>query len=98
MFKLALIISSCISIAGLGINWLFYHMGNFMPLAFVSHGGEVSIYWGFGLRAVYLYSMRPEKSDSYHLYFDPIGLIITILVLAGIIYLILLLISKIQKS
>lgn len=96
--KTAFLIALVITLIGMAVNGAFYAAGNIMPLSVPIYGGEVIMDIGFGLRAVYVYSMLPDGGSSRHLYFSPVSLIICLIPITLAVFLVLLVINKFKNK
>ena len=96
------IISLVLNAAGFVVNLVSYHSGadsgRHLPLALHMHGGEVTVEFGFGLRAVHLYGMAQGQSTTHSLSFDPVSMIVCLLLGIGVAYLVLLVGGKVLKK
>ena len=72
--------------------------GKHLPLALHMHGGEITVELGFGLRAVHTYAMRVDQVTTHHLAFDPISMVVCLLVCIGIVYLVLFIGGRLFKK
>ena len=83
-----------LTLAGMLWNYLSFKDRNWLALAYTMFGGEITVQFGFGLRMVHIYSMRPEGHDSIRLSFDVFSFVICLGILFLIIFLILSVIQK----
>ena len=88
---IALIAAAAITLIGFAVNYFSYKSTTYIPLAVRHDGGEVTVQIGFGWQCVHTYAMTPNDHDSNSLRFEPISLILTVLILTAVIYCILLL-------
>ena len=80
------LISLCLSCTGLVLNYRHYLDTHHLLLARKTWGGECMNENGFGLNVFHTYGMTPEQADTVSLRFDPLSLILTILILTLILY------------
>ena len=92
------ILSLVLNAAAFVVNLLSWHSSNHLPLALHMHGGEVTVELGFGLRGVHLYAMSMEDVTTHSLHFDPISMVVCLLVGIGVVYLVLLVGGKLLKK
>ena len=61
------------------------------------HGGEITIEYGFGWRAVHIYGMSPEDHDSHKIEFSLFSLLLSLVSVFAVCVLLGLLISALLK-
>ena len=86
-----------LTIAGMLVNLAAWFSGGLMPLKYTAYGGELIMDTGFGLRAVYIYAMTPDGTNSRSLHFDIISFVICLLVLFAAVFLIITAVRKFRK-
>ena len=91
------ILSLVLNAAAFVVNLLSWHSSSHLPLALRMHGGEITVELGFGLRGVHLYAMSLEDVTTHGLHFDPITMVLCLLIGIGLVYLVLLLGGKVFK-
>ena len=76
---IALAVSVILNLLCVYINYQSYHETNYLKWSYRNHGGEITIEFSPGWRAVHIYSMRSSDKDSHSLAFSPISLFISVL-------------------
>ncbi|MBQ9886677.1 MAG: hypothetical protein IJM37_07460 [Lachnospiraceae bacterium] len=94
----SIIISCVITAIGMLVNYIEYTNTNYLKWAFRMPGGECLNENGFGLNVFHTYAMSLEDTNSHHLTFSIISLILSIVVFAAVIFLLLFVIDKILKD
>ena len=93
-----LILSAAVSLmlnaAAFVVNLLSWQRNHRLPLALRIHGGEVTSELGFGLRGTHIYGMTPDQLTAHSLRFDPVSMILCLLIGILLVYLVLLLIGQ----
>ena len=95
---LSAIVSVVLNAAAFVVNYVGWARDKWMPLALKMHGGEVTVEFGFGLRATHIYAMRADEITTHSLHFDPVSMVICLLVGIGVVYLLLTVGGKILKK
>lgn len=97
-----LLIASLISLAttllGLWVNYSHYQKTGHLLLAIKMWGGECLDERGFGLDVFHTYGMTPDQADTVKISFDPIGFVLTLVLIALLVYVILFLSDRIRKK
>ena len=97
-----LIISAIVSVvlnaAAFAVNLARWKADQRLPLAIHMHGGEITVSFGFGLRATHIYAMSADQVSTHSLHFDPISMILCLLIGIGVVYLALLIGGKVLKK
>lgn len=97
-----LIISAVVSVvlnaAAFVVNLISWHRDHHLPLALKMHGGEITVELGFGLRGLHIYAMRADEVTSHSLHFEPISMIVCLLLGIGIVFLLLFVLNKVCRK
>ncbi len=83
--------------AGTLVNYLHYRQDHHLLWCYRIHGGEITIEYGFAVKAVHIYAMTPEQVGTHHISFSILGLIVSLLVSFAILLLLITLIGKLLK-
>ena len=94
---IALILSLAINLVGMYVNYRNFVSENYLLWAFRSHGGEITVEAGFGLRAVHIYPMLPNEKATHSLSFGVLNFAVFLLGIALIIYCLILIAGMIWK-
>ncbi len=89
--------SLVLTLTGLLVNYMYYQKNKSLLLAYRVFGGEITRESGFGLTVVHIYAMTPNSRDSVSCKFNPIGFVLTFLLLTLFIWLVWTVIAKIRK-
>lgn len=95
---LSAIVSLVLNAAAFVVNYCSWLRDHRLPLALRMHGGEITVELGFGLRGNHIYAMTPEGLTTHNLHFDPLSMILCLLMGIALIYLILLIIGKVRRK
>ena len=79
-YLISLIVSLCLTCAGMYINYQNYVRYGLLKWAKNIYGGEITAQYGFGWKTVVIYGMTPEEATTRNLSFDPVGFIVTVLI------------------
>ncbi|MDO4191804.1 MAG: hypothetical protein Q4D24_00755 [Erysipelotrichaceae bacterium] len=90
-------VSLILTLTGLFVNYMYYQNNKSLLLAYRMYGGEITAEKGFGLSVTHIYAMTPDGRDSLSCRFDPIGFILTFLLLTLIIWLVWTIIAMIRR-
>ena len=93
---LSAVVSLVLNAAAFVVNLLSWQGNHRLPLALRIHGGEITAELGFGLRGTHIYGMTPDQLTTHSLRFDPVSMILCLLLGIILIYLVLLLIGKLR--
>lgn len=83
---IALGVSLIIHLIGAYVNYESFKETKYLKWSYKMHGGECLIEFGFGFGVLHKYSMRQEGKDTANIYFEPITLFISFIVLSSILY------------
>ena len=95
---LSAVISLVLNAAAFVVNLLSWQGNHRLPLALRMHGGEVTAELGFGLRGTHIYGMTPDQLTNHSLTFDPVSMVLCLLIGILLVYLVLLLIGKLKRK
>lgn len=95
---ISLLCSLCLTLIGAWVNYNHYLNTRHLLLAKKTWGGECMNENGFGINVFHTYGMTPDQVGTDSLRFDPISFLITLLLIAAVIYLILFLIHKLKEG
>lgn len=90
-------VSLILTLTGLFVNYMYYQKNQHLLLAYRMYGGEITAEKGFGLSVTHIYAMTPDGRDSLTCRFDPVGFILTFLLLTLIVWLVWTVIAMIRK-
>ena len=86
-----------LTFAGMIVNYLSFRENDMLKWAFRNHGGEITIEYGFGLRAVHIYGMRPDQATTHSLHISILGFLASVFAGAVIVWVVLT-VSEIIKN
>ncbi len=89
--------SLVLTLTGLLVNYIYYQNNKHLLLAYRMYGGEITTESGFGLTVTHIYAMTPNSRDSLSCRFNPVGFILTFLLLTLIIWLVWTVVTMIRK-
>ena len=92
------IVSVVLNAAAFVVNLVSWNADHRLPLALRMHGGEITVEFGFGLRGVHIYAMSMEDVSTHSLHFDPISMVLCLLIGIGIVYLLLFIGGKVFRK
>lgn len=92
----ALLVSLVVNLCGMLANYLAFNNTNYLWLSFKMWGGECMSESGFGLRVFHVYGMTPDQATSHSLSFDPVNLVVQVVVVAVVARLVMLVIAKVR--
>ncbi len=79
--SVAFAVSLAVCLFSMYVNYQAYQEGNYLQWSYRQHGGEITIDFAPGWRAVHIYGMTPDQKDSHSLTFSPVTLLIFLLAL-----------------
>ena len=92
------IVSVALNAAAVVVNLVSWRQDHRLPLALKMHGGEITVELGFGLRGLHIYAMRADEMTTHSLHFEPISMILCLLIGIGVVFLLLLLLEKVFRK
>ena len=97
-FCLSVIVSLVLNAAAFVVNYCSWLRDHRLPLALRMHGGEITVELGFGLRGTHIYGMTPDQLTTHSLRFDPVSMILCLLIGIALVCLILPILGKLRKN
>ncbi|MBQ6266919.1 MAG: hypothetical protein IJK64_04035 [Clostridia bacterium] len=94
LIAISLAVSSALNLIGMLANYLNFRSTERLLLSVRKYGGECMLEIGCGWRVFHTYAMREGQQNTATLHFEPISLVLQILLLAAVIFGILVLIKK----
>ena len=78
------------------VNYLSYLDSNYLKFSIRTYGGEFMGEFSPGLMVSHIYGMTSEQGNSHILRLEPISLIISLLVVFGIVFLIMMIVTTLR--
>lgn len=94
---IAAVMSLTVNLGGMLINYLHFRRTNYLMYSVKTFGGEFMGETGFGLTVSHIYTMIQGGNDTHSLRFNPIGFILSFLIIAAVFYALLLIISALRN-
>ncbi len=91
-------VSLAVNLAAFVINYCSWLRSQQLHLALRMHGGEITTELGFGLRGTHIYGMTPDQLTTHSLRFDPVSMILCLLIGIALVCLILSIPGKLRKN
>ena len=93
---IAFITALVVCLTSMYVNYRAYQETRSLEYAIRRDGGEITVEFAPGWRAVHLYAMTPDQKSSHQLDFSPVSLAGSVLAGTGAVYAALVLVEKLQ--